>query len=472
MPIALHALVAAALAVPAAPVAATTPRDCAGNFTARSRADLATIAVLDPGPLARGLPALTGVHLASAEGTVDSAGRPRSIASGRHADARILGLPGGGAGARHVAPGPRGPDEKTLVPFRAAGLATVAAGRSTAQATWDDGYLCGKIGPLTRAATMLGGLSVLDGAVNANGLPTSLLKIGPTGSTQSATDLVRLRNGKVGVRSGAGAALGDLTLFDGTPQEISVEVVNQPTLEVVAGAGPRDATVTYRPAVLHVATSGKPVHVLRDSGDAVSLALLSGAAQGPPVRLEVRVSLGRPDESRRGRIVSAEAGTVRVEIKLGAARLLDIVLGRLSVTAAAPDAAGHSGPGTRPSPHPGRPYPGGSYPGGSHHGGSYPGGFPGNDGDGTDGGDDGTDGTDGGDGGSGSPVASASPSGATDDDGPVLVPDTAGPTDDGTDGGALALTGSDVTVLGFAGAGLLLAGLISLVLTRRRPRRD
>ncbi|MEU8657073.1 hypothetical protein [Actinoplanes philippinensis] len=450
MPIALHALVAAALAVPAAPVAATTPRDCAGDFTARSRADLATIAVLDPGPLARGLPALTGVHLASAEGTVDSAGRPhRSIASGRHADARILGLPGGGAGARHVAPGPRGPDEKTLVPFRAAGLATVAAGRSTAQATWDDGYRCGKIGPLTRAATMLGGLSVLDGAVNANGLPTSLLKIGPTGSTQSATDLVRLRNGKVGVRSGAGAALGDLTLFDGTPQEISVKVVNQPTLEVVAGARPRDATVTYRPAVLHVATSGKPVHVLRDSGDAVSLALLSGAAQGPPLGLEVHVSLGRPDESRHGRIVSAEAGTVRVEIKLGAARLLDIVLGRLSVTACAPDTADR-----------GRPRPGPSHPGRvpDYH-------------DDTTGDDDSASP-------SASPSASASAlasdasSGTTDDDGPVPVPDTANPSDDGTAGGGLALTGADVTVLGFAGAGLILAGLISLVLTRRRPTRD
>ncbi|WP_433794437.1 hypothetical protein [Actinoplanes sp. CA-252034] len=463
MPIALHALVAAALAVPAAPVAATTPRDCAGDFTARSRADLAKITVLDPGPLARGMPALTDVRLASAEGTVDSVGRPhRSIASGRHADSRILGLPGGGAGARHTAPGPRGPDEKSLVPFRAAGLATVAAGRSTAHASWDDAYRCGKTGPLTRAATMLSGLSFLDGAVNANGRPTSLLKIGPTGSTQSATDLIELRNGRVGVRAGAGATLGDLSLFAGTPQEIAIKVVDQPTLEVVAGAHPRDNEVSYRPAVLRVSTAGKPVHVLKDAGGSVSLSLLSGVAQGPPTGLEVRVSLGGVEDSHRGRTVGASAGTVRVEVKLGIKHVLDVVLGQLSVTAGAPAGEAPGRPGSRPSPYPGRPYPGGSAPGG----------VPGYDDDPTDSGGD-TDA----DSGAGSPSPSASdpdsglPSGSTDDDGPVPVPDSAIPSD-GTGGGGLALTGADVTVLGFAGGGLVLAGLISLVLTRRRPTRD
>jgi hypothetical protein len=464
MPIALNALVAAALAVPAAPVAATTPRDCAGDFTARSRADLAKITVLDPGPLARGMPALADVRIASAEGTADSTARPhRSIASGRHADTRILGLPGGGAGARHAAPGPGGPAEVDLVPFRAAGLATVSAGRSTAYATWDDAYRCGKIGPLTRSATALGGLSVLDAAVNAAGRPTSLLRIGPTGSTQSATDLVSLRNGQVGVRSGAGVALGDLSLFAGTPQEISVKVVTQPTLEVVAGAGPRDGGVSYHPAVLRVTTAGKPVHVLKDSGATLSLGLLAGAAQGPPTAVEVRVSLGDVRESRRGRTVSAEAATVRVEVKVGMTHVLDVVLGHLSVAACPPAAAAPNRPGPRlPSPFPG----GGSYP--DHQDDddvvttSPPPSFPpsasastpaassssSGDGDG-----DPTPVTD------GETVPAAGPSGATD-------------PGDGTGGAGLALTGADVTLFGFAGAGLILAGLLSLLLTRRRTSRD
>jgi hypothetical protein len=459
MPIALHALVAAALAVPAAPVAVTTPRDCAGDFTARSRADLATITVLNPAPLARGLPALADVRLASADGTVDSTARPhRSIASGRHADARILGLPGGGAGARHAAPGPGGPAEVDLVAFRAAGLATASAGRSTAYATWDDAYRCGKIGPLTRSATMLGGLSVLDAAVTANGRPTSLLRIGPTGSTQSATDLVSLRHGRVGVRSGAGVALGDLSLFPGTPQEISVKVVTQPTLEVVAGGRPGDTEVSYRPAVLRVTTAGKPVHVLKDSGAVLSLGLLGGAAQGPPAALEVRVSLGDVRESHRGRQVSAEAATLRVEVKLGMTHVLDVVLGHLSVAACAPVEPAPDRPGPRlPSPFPG----GGSAPG-------YP--------------DDVVD---------TSPPASASPSApasgsaspsassssdssASPDDEPVPVSGPSGSANPlgGTGGSGLALTGADVTVFGFVGAGLILAGLLSLLLTRRRATRD
>ncbi|MEV4282351.1 hypothetical protein [Actinoplanes xinjiangensis] len=459
MPIALHALVAAALAVPAAPVAATTPRDCDGDFTARSRADLARITVLDPRPLTRGLPALADVRLASAEGTVDSTARPhRSIASGRHADARMLGLPGGGAGARHAAPGPGGPAEVDLTAFRAAGLATAGVGRSTAYATWDDAYRCGKIGPLTRSATMLGGLSVLDGAVTAAGRPTSLLRIGPTGSTQSATDLVSVRNGRIGVRSGAGAALGDLSLFPGTPQEISVKVVTQPTLEAVAGTRPGDAEVGYRPAVLKVHTAGRPVQVLKDAGAVVSLGLLAGAAQGPPVALEVRLSLGEVRESRRGRQVSAEASTLRVEVKLGMTHVLDVALGHLSVTACAPAPVDRDRP-RLPSPFPG----GGESP--DHSG----------DGDTT----------------SPSASASASPSAPADDDepdpvaGPVPVADgdpvavpgpagPAGPADPagGTGGSDLALTGADVTVFGFAGAGLILAGLLSLLLTRRRPTRD
>ncbi|MEU4161416.1 hypothetical protein [Actinoplanes sp. NPDC026670] len=451
MPIALHALVAAALAVPAAPVAATTPRDCAGDFTARSRADLAKIAVLDPGPLARGMPALADVRLASAEGTVDSAARPyRSIASGRHADARVLGLPGGGAGARHAAPGAGRPDEKDLAAFHAAGLATTAAGRSTAYATWDDAYRCGRTGALTRAVTMLSGLSVLDGAINAGGRPTSLLRIGPTGSVQSATDLVDLRNGRVGVRSGAAVALGDLSLFHGTPQEISIKVVNQPALEVVAGSRPGETGVDYRPAVLRITTAGRPAQVLKDPGASVSLGLLSGVRQGPPAALEVRVTLGEARENQRGRQVSAEAPTLRIEVKLGMSHLLDVALGQLSVTACAPDAADRpQKPGPRqPTPLPDQP----------------------DDTDTDTGTDDGTDtdvdvDT--------SPSASSSASAPADDvPVPAAVPSDSGNPSSGTGGSTLALTGADVTVIGFAGAGLILAGLLSLLLTRRRATRD
>jgi hypothetical protein len=424
MPIALHALMVATLAIPAVP-AAMTPQDCTvGDFAARTQADLVEVRVLAAGPHA-----LADIRLASAKGTVDSSSRPyRSIASGRHADGAVLGLPAGGAGARHAAPGHDGPDEKALAAFHAAGLATAGVGKSTAHATWDDAYRCGRPGPLTRSATMLSGLSVLDSGMTAGNRRTSLLRIGPTGSTQSATDLIPVGKGRIGVRSGAGVALGDISLLAGTPQEISIKVVTQPALEVVAG-GDRHR-VAYRPAVLQVTTAGKPVHVLKDAGATVSLGLLGGVGQGAPAALEARISLGRVEQSRSGRQVQAEAATVRVEVKAGRTHLLDVALGNLSVAACAPPAAVAVADKPRARRDMSNPSP--------------------------------------------APVASppvASPSASQPTADPVPVSEPSVPSS-GTGGGDLALTGSDVSIFGFAGAGLILAGLISLLLTRRRPSRS
>ena len=450
--------IVAALAVPATPTNAAD-RECAvGDFTARSRADLAAITVLDPGPLAKGLPALADVRLASATGTVDSAGRPhKSIASGRHTDAAVLGLPAGGAGAHHVAPGRAAPSGRDLAAFRSAGLATVSLGKSTAHATWNERYRCGRTGPLTRSSTMLGGLSVLDGngaapAMLAGNRRTSLLKIGPIGSAQSATDLIALPGGHVGVRSAAGVAVGDLSLFAGTPREISVKVITQPTLEVVAAGNRAGSTVTYRPAVLQVATAGKPAHILKDSGASVSLGLLGAVGHGSPAALEVRVSLGRVTQSYHGRQVQADAATLRVEVRLGMTHLLDVALGRLAVAACAPapvatgrPAPRQGEPGPSPvghrgavpaAPVPAAPAPARAVPAARVPAVAVP----------------------------ASPPASATPTASP----AVALP--AAPSG-GTGGGDLALTGNDVTVAGFAGAGLVMAGLISLVLTRRRPSR-
>ncbi|MDI6102504.1 hypothetical protein QLQ12_28175 [Actinoplanes sp. NEAU-A12] len=426
----------AALAIPAVPATASpgspAARDCAaGDFTARAQADLAKITLLDPGPLATGLPTLADVRLASAKGSVDSAARPyKSIAAGRHADARVLGLPAGGAAARHAAPSRGGPDVRDLVTFQAAGLATADVGRSTAHALWDDGYRCAKTGPLTRSATMLSGLSVLGGdtpAMRAGALRTSLLRMGPTGSARSATDLVPLGNGRTGVRSHAGADLGDLSLFAGTPQEISVKIVSQPELEVVAGGDRARSKVTYRPAVLRVTTAGRPADLLEHAGAVVSLGVLGGVDRGSPVALEVRLSLGEVRQSGGGRQVQAEAATVRVEVKVGMAHLLDVTLGDLSVAACAPAPVR----GDKP-----RPRDGGSL-------------LP-------------------------PPVGVAQPAGspAPGDSPPAAsAPEPAGPAEpSGGTSGDLALTGADVSIFGFAGAGLVLAGLISLLLTRRPAR--
>ncbi|GLY07396.1 hypothetical protein [Actinoplanes sp. NBRC 101535] len=520
------ATVTALLAVPAAPAAAA---GCTvGPFTARAQADLVKIAVLDPGPLTRGLPALADVRLAVAQGSVDSAGRPyRSVAAGRYAETRLLGLPLTDRAAVARAPGHGSPAEAELASLDAGGLTTVKVGKATASAAWEDGYRCGKVGALTRSATMLTGLSVLGGSPQApavqavDGLlgvkKTSLLKVGPVGSTQSATDLVRLPAGKVGVRASAGVSLAGLTLFGGSEQEIAVKVISQPTLQVTAGASP---AVDYRPATLEVSHHGKVVRVLKDTGADVSLDLVGSVGAGKRTALAVRLTLGEVQKKNAGREVGAEAATVRVEVKAGSAHLLDVAVGQMAVSATAPGGGGgghhtdtDSDSGSEPGTDIGsgggsdgygsssRDDAGGSSDDGSAANGAGSGhddggsavngsgsGSGNSDGSGSGDGSDGSDGDssggsgsgsgDGGSGGStgGSDGDSGSGQGGNDDSSArgdvadtVPVAETVA-GDGGTAGSSLPLTGANVAALGLGGAGLIAAGVVALILGRRRSR--
>ncbi|MBL7258191.1 hypothetical protein [Paractinoplanes lichenicola] len=356
----------AALVVLAVPAEAhgETGEDCEGaRFTATAQADLAKITVLDAGVLRPDLPALADVRLASARGSADSDRRPhRTVATGRYADAKLLGLrvpgdarPGTGAVSRAPAgidararvgssPAPdSGKNDENLVGVNAGGLATLQLGKSTADARWDDAYRCGDTGPLTRSATMLAGAQFLGGggatpAIRAMrsagaGEPTSLLRLGPTGSTQSATDLVR-KQGRLAVTAAAGVALSDLTLFAGTPQEVSVKVVTQPSLTVTTTGNRAHDEVDYRPAVLEVTAAGKPVATLDTREASVGVELLGGLTTSS--LLSAKISLGGPRQERTGDSVRAEAAAVRVEVLLGRAHLLDVALGYLFAEASAP----------------------------------------------------------------------------------------------------------------------------------------
>ncbi|MFG1992811.1 hypothetical protein ACGFJ7_22810 [Actinoplanes sp. NPDC048988] len=377
--------------------------DRAGTrFTAVAQADLVKVSVLDAGVLRPGLPSLADVRLGSAHGRADSAAcRAKTSAAGRYADAKLLGmqlpgLPAPGTAAQRQAPPSRQAATAELAGLRAAGLATVQLGRSTAEARWLDTYNCGATGPLTRTATMLAGVQLLSGggrtpALQALRRPgdtarkTSLLRLGPTGSTQSATDVVRLDGGHRGVSAAAGVALSDLTLFGGTPQEVSIKVVTQPTLTVVAAGDRERSSVAYRPAVLKVTAAGKPVATLDTAGASVGVDLFGSLAPEPaaasehspaakggsategggspdkggsptgggstakggsategrsaaeggsaagvvPSLLSARISLGGPRQVIGDRDVRAEAAALRVEVLLGKAHLLDVALGYL-----------------------------------------------------------------------------------------------------------------------------------------------
>ncbi|ATO81270.1 hypothetical protein ACWT_1855 [Actinoplanes sp. SE50] len=420
------------------PAAATEAACGIGKFAATSEADLAKITVLDPGPLAPDLPALADVRLAPATGEVVAGNHTgRSDATASYADAKLLGmhLPGlplhDAVAAQHAPGGPRGPVDVTLATLNAGGLATARLGTATAAATWTDGYHCGRTGPLTRATTMVQGLSLLGGA---GGVPaiqavdalthltrrTSLLTVGPTGSTRSATALVKLGGGRIGVRSGAGVALGDVILFSGTPQEITAKVINQPTLEVVAGGDRKHSTVTYQPATLAVTSAGKPVPGLTGDQTSVSLNLLGRlAADRPASPLSVRISVGKVTRHLSDTVVRAEAASLRVEVKLGSAHLLDVALGYLTVAATAPCRIGAPVPRDR-VPATGQP---GDTPGDTQQ---------------------------------------TTP--ATQ----VVATTTPQPGTPGSGSGALALTGSNVAAVGLGGLALIAGGLTALFFTRRR----
>ncbi|MFC0531963.1 LPXTG cell wall anchor domain-containing protein [Phytohabitans kaempferiae] len=353
---------------PASAAPAQAPADCADvAFTARSTADLLKLSVLDIDLLGLDLPALADVRLATAAGTVDSDGEPhKSSATATYADAKLLGLqlpglPAQGAVASQHAPREVGdtaaevvgPHEVTLGSLNANGLLGVTLGKSTAEAHWEDAYRCGKTGPLTRSSTTLADVAVLNGegplpaiqaVTKATGAAkqTSLARLGPTIAAQTATDVVPLGGERVGVAAAAGAALTDLSLFDGTAQEISIKVVTQPKLIAIAGGTARDSVVSYQPAVLEVTAAGKPVANLEAAGTSVSLNLFGRLAPGETtVRkgnslLTVRLSLGGLEQQITDRQVSAEAASLRLEVMVGRSHLLDVAIGHLSVNASAP----------------------------------------------------------------------------------------------------------------------------------------
>ncbi|WP_166661286.1 hypothetical protein [Paractinoplanes brasiliensis] len=459
----------AALAVLAVPVEAhaRTEEGCEGaRFTATAQADLAKITVLDGGILRRDLPALADVRLASAHGSADSERRPhRTIATGRYADAKLLGLrvpavPLEGTVAESRAPSSRGPAEidtpvrtESLVSVDAGGLATIQLGKSTADARWHDAYRCGRTGPLTRSATMLAGAQFLGGggatpAIRAMrpagtgaapgigavrpagaGEPTSLLKLGPAGSTQSATDLVR-RKGRLAVTAAAGVALSDLTLFAGTAQEVSIKVVTQPTLTVTATGERAHDEVVYRPAVLKVAAAGKPLATLDTSDTSVGVELRGGLTAAS--LLSARISLGAPRQERAGRSVRAEAAALRVEVLLGRAHLLDVALGQLFAEASAPPlltVPAHAQQRTYEKPVTATPSPAGT-----------------------------------------SPAAERQVPEAAPPTSPPAVRTVAEPQLEETD--ALARTGANVAAAATGGLLLVVLGVVALAMARRRGRRN
>lgn len=355
---------AAAIAITAGACTALLPAgtvqaapDCTARFTASARADVLRLRALDL-PVLRDRP-VVDLRLASATGAVDSASAQPAVAAAHLSELAVLGLdPGELAVSRSVATtaGSPGPQETRLLAVDAPGLLDAEAGRLNSDATWRQDYRCGRTGPLTRSATSLGSVTLLPvggGAVSAGGADgtdagTSLLRVRSAGASQAFTELIRLPGNRVGVAAGAGSSLAEVSLFEGTAAEVSVKVVSQPRLLAVAGGARARSLVDYRPAVLEVTAAGSPVASLsaeKVSTDVYVNASLRGRAPARSL-LSVRVSIGELGRTVTGTAVSAEAATMRVQLLLGKAVILDTSLGHLSAAAT----AARSWPATGPAP--------------------------------------------------------------------------------------------------------------------------
>ncbi|GAA1656674.1 hypothetical protein [Catellatospora bangladeshensis] len=330
---------------------------CTARFSASAQADVLRLRALDL-PILRDRP-LADLRLASATGAVDSASAQPAVAAAHLSELAVLGIdPGEPAVSRSIATtaGSPGPHETRLSALNAPGLLDAEAGRLTSDASWRRDYRCGQTGPLTRAATGIGSLTLLPaggGAVSAGGADgsdagTSLLRVRSAGASQAFTELVRLPGNRVGVAAGAGSSLAEVSLFDGTAAEVSVKVVSQPKLLAVAGGSRARSLVDYRPAVLEVTAAGRPVAHLSAEKISTDVYVNASLRGRTPTRslLSVRVSIGELVRTLTDSAVSAEAATVRVQLLLGKAVILDTSLGHLSVAAT----SARSWPATGPAP--------------------------------------------------------------------------------------------------------------------------
>src|SRR5690349_12991872 len=259
---------ASALAFAAPVVAAPTPAPgCPAQFGGTAAGELLALRLLDLNPLGLNLPPVADLHVSTTRSGI--AGGPDHAASEAHyLQAQLLGhdVPAVvlAAGAYQQAPPPHA--TPVVVPTAGVNLPALQLGTGglTAHAT---------VGREERCAAGLGALS----ATTAHLARTRILP-GARGSALLSVDAVDTRTtGRVVTDAGHPAASaeasGDLTriqLFGGTSQAISVKVVSQPRLRVVAGV---KKTVQYDAPVLEVTLPGHAPTRLAAAGDHVDVAV-------------------------------------------------------------------------------------------------------------------------------------------------------------------------------------------------------
>src|SRR5690348_10923275 len=257
------------LAFAAPVVAAPTPAPgCPAQFGGTAAGELLALRLLDLNPLGLKLPPVADLHVSTTRSGI--AGGPDHAASEAHyLQAQLLGqhVPSAvlAASAYQQAPPPH--TTPVVVPTVGVNLPVLQLGTGglSAHATVGgrEERCAPGTGPLSETVAKVARTRILPGSGGR-----ALLSVDAIDTDTSARVV-----GQAGRPAAASEATGDLTkiqLFAGTPQAISVKVVSQPKLRVVAGV---KKTVEYDAPVLEVTLPGHAPTRLDAAGDHLDIAV-------------------------------------------------------------------------------------------------------------------------------------------------------------------------------------------------------
>jgi len=326
LPYALAAAALAAALAPALPAAAAPPaRGCASGGAS---ADLLRVYAAAPSTTAAARQSPVGLRVASSQVEMSSS---RTTATARALDGPLAAP---GTATEQAPPTPPGSGHQVGAAPVDVGDAKVGTGDLRARATWPAGYRCGSpAGPSASSSTAL---------VDATVLPEpggwSMVRV-PRNVNSAADVGLSLRDRHAATSVTARVGLGEVSVLDGTDAGVRVRVVSEPTLTATAGGTVARSSVHYTAPVFEVIGKAgtRRLEVASQHLDIpVPPEALGSAVPAGAGSVVLRLSIGAVSQHVTGTSITAEAGTLRVQLLAGSDTLLDLGVGVLQVNAGAP----------------------------------------------------------------------------------------------------------------------------------------
>lgn len=247
------------------------PANAATGFGGTASAQLVHLDALDVPPTID----LANASVAPATAAVDStgglSGGAQSQAKATNLDVNLLNnaIPLDNllvSASQTAPPDHASPTTNQLLSLPANPLLDATVARATAQARAIPAGGCPAVGqPIATSSSELADASVINGALGSSGSALVALD-NSQGATVNATGSVELHTvpGQAtdGVVSTATTQLTAVTLFRGTPQELTINVVAPPTITAIATGRAGGASVSYSEPILQIVQGGKVIGTL------------------------------------------------------------------------------------------------------------------------------------------------------------------------------------------------------------------